>query len=163
MDTLGSMLCRHRARSIAFFTSAVLLTTAAPVLAACGSGDNRAARGARKAAPQGTLVQYKRSGGLAGGTVMVTVRSTGKVIVRPDGHPFKLSRHKLTSLKRAIKRADLPHLPADNRPRQPVSDDYEYWVTANGRTVYSQGAAVPSRLLPLLNRFNSFLTRGRGY
>ncbi len=129
-------------------------TLAAP-LTACNSGQTTppATRSASN------LVAYKRSGGLVGSTLHLTVNRDGRVTASPDGDHFRLGRKQLARLEQAIKGADLADLPADNRPAQRVADGYQFTVTAQGHAVYAEDGALPDRLQPLLSRLDRLLGR----
>jgi hypothetical protein len=122
------------------------------------------AGGAAPAAPSskattGRLVTYERSGGIAGRTVRLVVSRSRRVTGRPGGRSFLLTRTEYRRLAAAIRRADLPHLPARSRPNHPVADGFVYAVSADGRTVHAETGAVPRRLAPLLSRLAHLLGR----
>ncbi len=134
---------------------AILGGALAASLTACASG--QATLPTARSSSQ--LVSYKRSGGLTGATVRLSLSRGGHVTASPDGDDFRLSHKQLARLKQDIRRADLADLPADNRPAQPVPDGYQSTVTAQGHTVHAEDGAIPDRLQPLLSRLNGLLRR----
>lgn len=116
-----------------------------------------AASRAQAAAP--TLVSSTASGGIAGLSTRVVVRTDGRATRkqrRSGTDRFRLDRAELALLRKAIARADLPHLRTSYGPPRDVviSDGITQSVRAGGRTVtVSTGATgVPAGLRALLGR-----------
>lgn len=127
--------------------------------AAAGCGGARAGEGA---------VEFRRSGGIAGETVALTVDADGEARIERDGRTdeFRLDAHRLRELRAALDDIDLAAL-SDAAPGSPSApngkaggggrDLFEYEVTYRGHVVRARDTEVPEELVPLLELLNEIV------
>jgi hypothetical protein len=115
-----------------------------------------------KPPPQNILVEYNRSGGIAGFDDRMVVFEKGDVVYsrRPPDKPgaFNLSPDELAELGEILERADFPSLAPDYPAATPGADYFSYEITYKGRTVTTETGGVPPELVPVIMRLDSLLT-----
>ena len=112
--------------------------------------------------PQATaLVEYHRSGGIAGRTDLLVVRSDGtaRLSRRGTAVDFTVSSDTLQQLRALLAAVDFAHLRAEYLPTRPGADLYEYVVIHEGRQVRTMDTAVPDALQPLLQLLSGLVAR----
>ena len=110
--------------------------------------------------PNGQLVDYRRSGGIAGFEDRLTVSRSGVGVHTPrSGLPrvFRVSPDALADLQRALEAADFPSLDRSYLPTTPIADAFTYTITYLGGTVVASDGAVPTALEPVVAALNRLL------
>ncbi len=148
-----------RAVSIGFRISTVLLMTAcitAVLLAGCVSPPPGG--GGKPPAPD-MLVEYRRTGGIAGFDDHLVIFSNGQAIyARRDGSGiFTLSRDELSELTDLLAAADFPALAPDYPAPSPGADYFSYAITYQGKTVTTETGGVPPALAPVIGKLDYLL------
>jgi hypothetical protein len=106
------------------------------------------------------LVDYHRSGGIAGFEDRLTVSRSGVGVHTPrSGVPrvFRVSPAALADLERALEAADFPSLDPSYLPTTPIADAFSYTITHLGATVVTSDGAVPAPLEPVIAQLNRLL------
>ena len=106
------------------------------------------------------LVDYHRSGGIAGFDDRLTVSPSGVGVHTPrSGVPrvFRVSPAALADLKRALEATDFGSLDPSYLPTTPIADAFSYTITHIGRTVVTSDGAVPAALAPVIAELNRLL------
>ncbi len=109
--------------------------------------------------PPGILVQYHRTGGIAGFNDQMVVFENGQgVFSRTTGSgTFTLTDDSLRELEGVLESADFPSL-APNYPAESEGADYFFYViTYNGTTVTTETGGEPPELVPVILRLDSLL------
>jgi len=119
----------------------VVMVTAALLLAGCA-----------KAGPSETLVEYNRTGGIAGFNDRLVIQANGQATLtrRDQSSEFVLDRDTLTRLQALLDDAQFTQLDAEYRPSGSGADLFTYVITYRGHTVRSMDTAVPEALQPAL-------------
>jgi hypothetical protein len=110
--------------------------------------------------PSGELVDYRRSGGIAGLEDRLTVSRSGVGVHTPrNGVPrvFRVSPAALADLERALEAANFQSLDPSYLPTTPISDAFTYTITYLGGTVVASDGAVPTPLEPVVAALNRLL------
>jgi hypothetical protein len=110
--------------------------------------------------PSGQLVDYRRSGGIAGFEDRLTVSRSGVGVHTPrSGVPrvFRVSPAALADLERALEAADFQSLDPSYLPTTPIADAFAYTITYLGGTVVTSDGAVPTPLEPVVAGLNRLL------
>jgi hypothetical protein len=121
-----------------------------PLLAATATATN----------PARQLVDYHRSGGIAGLDDRLTISRSGVGVHTPrSGVPrvFRISPATLADLQRALDAADFQSLDPVYRPTTPIADAFTYTITHLGRTVVASDGAVPTPLAPVIDELDRLL------
>jgi hypothetical protein len=98
------------------------------------------------------LIEYRRSGGIAGREDRLVIRSDGtaRLTRRGTDVDFSVAADTLARVRALIDSARFSTLRAEYLPARRGADLFEYVVTCQGRTVRTMDTAVPDRLQPLL-------------
>jgi hypothetical protein len=107
------------------------------------------------------LVDYHRTGGIAGFDDRITVSSAGLATRTARGGPpetFQVAASDLHALEQALAAADFPSLPAKSLPRVPVADGFSYEITHLGKTAVTADGAVPAGLTELITVLDRLLS-----
>jgi hypothetical protein len=110
--------------------------------------------------PSGQLVDYRRSGGIAGLEDRLTVSRSGVGVHTPrSGVPrvFRVSPGALADLEHALEAADFRSLDPSYLPTTPIADAFTYTITYLGGTVVASDEAVPTALEPVVAELNRLL------
>lgn len=108
--------------------------------------------------PGERLVDYQRTGGIAGLDDRLTVLRTGLAVRTQRGSQprvFHVPPDDLADLRVALAAADFPSLAPSYLPPVPIPDAFSYEIRHQGRTVVTTDGAVPARLehaIAVLNR-----------
>lgn len=104
-------------------------------------------------APQDSvLVQYRRSGGIAGRTVTLVVSADGgaRLTGRGTVEGFTVPADTLALLRELLGDQALDTLRDLYLPPHPGADRFQYDVTFRGRSVHTEDGAIPAALAPLV-------------
>ncbi len=139
--------------------SAVLLMAgviAALLTAGCIS---RPPGGGEKPPAPDMLVEYRRSGGIAGFDDHMVIFSNGQgIYTRREGSGiFSLSDNELSELTSLLDDADFPALAPDYPAPSPGADYFSYAITYQGKTVTTETGGVPPALAPVIGQLDYLL------
>lgn len=112
--------------------------------------------------PQTTvLVEYHRSGGIAGREDRLVVRSDGTAHLSQRGieADFTVAPDTLAQLRTLLAGIDFASLRAEYLPARRGADLFEYVVVYEGRRVRTMDTAVPDTLQPLLQLLSRLTAR----
>ena len=117
-------------------------------LAACGSP-----------ATSRPLVDYRRSGGIAGFDDHLVIQADGRAVLTRRGarHEFAVKREVLNDLSALLQEADFSRLRGEYLPASPCCDRFDYTVTYKGHSVHTMDGAVPEALAPVLQVLNQLI------
>ena len=146
--------CLSRIISIPGIVSAVLVSLI--ILSGCSSPP---ADGGVKPVPPGILVQYQRTGGIAGFNDQMVVFENGQAVYsRNSGSgTFTLTDTSLNELEDILKTADFPSLAPDYPAENPGADYFSYVITCQGTTITTETGGIPPELIPVIGRLGSLL------
>lgn len=119
--------------------------------------------GCRTVNPQTpALIEYQRSGGIAGQTVRLVVEDDGAARLYRGSDTTKLavSPDTLARLKAMVERLDFDKLRAEYRPPTGGADRFQYDIAHRGERISVQDGAIPPDLQPLIDVLNG-LVRAR--
>ena len=124
--------------------------------AGCSSPPDRSGE---KPPPPEILVDYQRTGGIAGLNDHMVVFDTGDVVyVRNTGSgTFTLAKSSLDELGGVLERANIIYLAPDYPAEQPGADYFYYSITYDGKTVTAQTGGEPPELVPVIMCLDSLL------
>ena len=106
------------------------------------------------------VVEYNRTGGIAGFQDHMVVFGNGQVVYsRKEGAgTFTIPNDSVQSIRDILDNADFPalapHYPAPN----PGADYFFYSITYQGKTITTETGGIPPSLLPIVNRLDTLLT-----
>lgn len=112
--------------------------------------------------PPAVLVDYQRTGGIAGFSDHVVVFSDGQVVysTRTSTGAYILSPGDVEILRGLIRDANFPAL-ADNYPAPaPGADYFTYSIMVGNRVVTTETTGIPDELLPLITNLDEMI-KGR--
>ncbi len=109
-----------------------------------------------KTASSDTLVEYTRTGGIAGLDDRLIVRANGQATLtrRDQRYEFALERETLTQLQSLLDSAQFTRLSGEYLPSRPGADLFTYAITYRGHMVRTMDTAVPEALQPALDLLN---------
>ena len=109
-----------------------------------------------------SLIEYERSGGIAGRTVRLVVQDNGEArfSARGDSANLAVGPDELARLKDLLQQIRFDTLRAEYRPSHAGADRFEYMIVHRGRRIVLQDGAVPPDLQPLIDLLNG-LVRSR--
>ncbi|NYT07602.1 MAG: hypothetical protein GKC05_05025 [Methanomicrobiales archaeon] len=112
-----------------------------------------------KPQPPGILVQYQRTGGIAGFNDQMVVFENGQVVYsRNTGSgTFTLTEDSLGELEELLEAADFPSLAPDYPAENPGADYFFYVITYDGTTVTAETGGEPPELIPVIMRLDTLL------
>ncbi|MDD1677279.1 MAG: hypothetical protein LUQ40_06050 [Methanomicrobiales archaeon] len=108
------------------------------------------------------LVEYQRTGGIAGFNDHLTVFSNGTTFVSRRGDVpvvVIMNQSDLDRLVRLFDDAGFTNLAPDYPPASPGADYFDYRVTYRGKTVHAVDTGVPPALEPVLRALNEIVSR----
>ena len=106
------------------------------------------------------LLEYRRSGGIAGVDDRLIIYADGRAILtRKDiQHEIKLTSSQMSALKRELDEADFRSLETTLKLNSASGYDlFQYELTYQGRTVRTWDGAVPQQLQPIIESLNSIV------
>ena len=110
------------------------------------------------------LVEYRRSGGIAGFDDRLTVYRDGSATlerVRGSSGRYRVGAEDLRALEQALEAARFPELRPEYLPDTPIADGFGHTITYRGRTVRTADGGVPARLEPVLRALSEPSPRRR--
>jgi len=139
------------------------LVVAAWLLATCGAP---ATSSSGQSAAGDVLIQYRRTGGIAGLDDRLTIQADGQAILTRKGgerQTITLDKTTLSSLQATLGEADFLELESQYQPARDIPDAFHYEVSYqvdNGRhTVAATDSSVPEQLAPVLDKLNRIIAR----
>ncbi len=108
-----------------------------------------------------TLIEFQRSGGIAGREDRVVVMSDGTAQLSRRGvaADFRVAPDTLTELRALIERVDFRAMRDEYLPTRRGADLYEYVLTCKGRSIRTMDTAVPAELQPLVQLLGGLANR----
>src|SRR2546422_2568896 len=105
------------------------------------------------------LIEYQRSGGIAGQTIRLVVQDNGaaRLSTLRDSTNLTIGADMLERLKNLVQSVRFDTLRAEYRPSHPGADLFEYILTHRGRRVRLQDGAIPAELQPLIDLLNGLV------
>src|SRR5512135_1368435 len=102
------------------------------------------------------LIDYRRTGGLAGFNDHLTINMDGSAVLqrRNNQVQFTLDQGTLNRLEILFNNASFSKLKKNYSPAQPGADLFEYTLTYRGYTVQMMDTAIPEELQPILQSLN---------
>ena len=112
-------------------------------------------------APGGPLIEYRRTGGIAGFDDQLIIQADGRAELkrRDSEQTLVLSQAELQQLTAVLEQAQFDRLKAEYLPEEEGADLFDYVITYRGHTVHTQDTAVPGALEPVLAALNDLLAR----
>jgi hypothetical protein len=112
-----------------------------------------------KPQPPGILVQYQRTGGIAGFNDQMVIFENGQAVYsRNTGSgTFTLPDDSLGELGNILESADFPSLAPDYPADSPGADYFSYVIIYKGMTVTTETGGIPPELVPVIGRLDSLL------
>jgi hypothetical protein len=110
------------------------------------------------------LVEYRRSGGIAGRDERLVVQTDGTARVSRRGavmSDFEMDADSLAQLRSLLESIEFSSLRAEYLPPRTGADLFEYVVVYRGRKVRTMDTAIPSELQPLISFLSGLLNRRR--
>lgn len=109
--------------------------------------------------PATNLLEYQRSGGIAGMEDRLVIDSAGKAtLTRKDQEvSFSLSADEIKAIQDELEAANFSGLDAEYLPAQPGADLFNYRMTYGGHTVRMVDTAVPEGMQPVMDRLNQLI------
>lgn len=106
------------------------------------------------------LVQYQRTGGIAGFDDQLVIAADGQATLTRRGatSTFTLDKAALAGLTEALDKAGFAGLQAEYLPTGQGADLFDYVVTYRGHAVHTQDTAVPEALQPVLTALNEVIS-----
>ncbi|MCU0632243.1 MAG: hypothetical protein MUC66_04615 [Methanolinea sp.] len=140
--------------------SVILILLAFLIVAGCSEDTTPAGE---KPQPPGVLVEYTRTGGIAGFADHLVVFSDGQVVysTREGSGAFLLSPGDLDLLRGLIRDADIPNLKDEYPALVPGADYFTYILVIGNRTITTETTGVPASLTPVISTLDGMLS-GRG-
>jgi hypothetical protein len=151
MDSEG--IKKERMRGISLGGLAVLLVIAL-MCAGCTSEPSVPQKPSN---PPAVMVDYTRTGGIAGFNDHIVVFENGDVIysTRDRTGGFSLDAEKLHDLEQAFKNAHFTELNSTYPAPAAGADYFYYQITYGGHTVNTETTGVPETLIDIINRMDS--------
>ena len=107
------------------------------------------------------LVEYQRSGGIAGFNDHLTVFSNGTAFLTRRGDvpvTIAMSQSDLDGLTHMFDNAGFANLAPDYPPASPGADYFDYRITYRGKTVHAVDTGVPPALEPVIRSLNEIMS-----
>ncbi|OPX68294.1 MAG: hypothetical protein A4E37_00972 [Methanoregulaceae archaeon PtaB.Bin056] len=110
----------------------------------------------------GVLIEYSRTGGIAGVMDYAVVFSDGWVVYNSIHHGtggFYLGARDMELLRGLIRDADIPGL-LDSYPAPvPGADYYAYRIIVGNRTISTETTGIPAPLVPVITTMDELISR----
>lgn len=106
-----------------------------------------------------TLLEYQRTGGIAGLDDRLVIDSAGKATLTRKGEAtsFTLNADVIKALTDELEAVNFSQLDAEYLPGQAGADLFDYRLTYGGHTVHAVDTAVPEGMLPVLELLNQLI------
>jgi hypothetical protein len=143
-------------RNLYFILIAGILL-ASLLVAGCSS---RPPEGGEKPPAPDILVEYTRTGGIAGFDDHLVVFDNGQAIFsrKQSSGIFTLSNQELGELRNLLDTAGFPSLEPEYPAPEPGADYFQYTITYGGKTVTTETGGVPPNLAPVIGELDYLLT-----
>ena len=108
-----------------------------------------------------TLIEYRRSGGIAGreDQVVILTDGTARLHRRGVAADFRVAPDTLDQLRALLQRVDFRAMREEYLPARQGADLYEYVVIYQDRRIRTMDTAVPPELQPLLQLLGGLANR----
>ena len=105
------------------------------------------------------MLEYQRTGGIAGLDDRLVIQADGKAILtRKDEHSeFELTSRQISTLKQQLEESEFRSLKGIYKPETQGRDLFEYELTYRGHTVRASDGAIPEALRPVLDSLNAIV------
>lgn len=114
-----------------------------------------------KPSPPGVLIEYSRTGGIAGFSDYMVVFSDGWVVYNSTHHGtggFSLENRDVDLLRGLIRDANIPSL-KDEYPAPVQGADYiTYVIVVGNRTITMETTGVPAQMVPVITTMDDLLS-----
>lgn len=110
--------------------------------------------------PPGVLVDYQRTGGIAGVSDHTVVFSDGQVVysTREGSGAFILSPGDLDILRGLIRDADIPSLKDSYPAPQQGADYFTYTLVVGNRMITTETTGIPESLSPVITTLDGLIS-----
>lgn len=111
------------------------------------------------ATPETSLLEYQRTGGIAGLDDRLVIDSAGKATLTRKGQEasFTVSADELKAIQDELEKVNFSGLEAEYLPVNPGADLFDYRLTYGGQTVHLVDTAVPEAVMPVLDLLNQLM------
>jgi uncharacterized protein CbrC (UPF0167 family) len=112
--------------------------------------------------PPVILVEYERTGGIAGLNDRLVIFNNGAAIIsgKAGSHEIALNETELANISELFADAKFPALDSSYTARHGAADVIRYTITYNGKIVVAEDTAIPSALQPVIDEFNRIIITG---
>jgi hypothetical protein len=113
--------------------------------------------------PPGILIDYHRTGGIAGFDDHLVVFENGEAVIstRQSSGTFVLDSGSLKEIKDLLDQVQFTTLNASYPAPSTGADYFSYEITYNGHTVITEDTGVPDRLVPVIRELNEIVSAHR--
>jgi hypothetical protein len=110
--------------------------------------------------PPTVLVDYIRTGGIAGMDDHMVVFSNGQTVftTRQKSGEFTMSAEDRSWVEKLIRQADFPNLSSSYPAPSQGADYFYYTLTVGDKTVLTETTGIPASLAPLISRLEELLS-----
>jgi hypothetical protein len=110
----------------------------------------------------GRVVEYRRTGGLAGFDDHLIVQGDGSVFLSRRGviSEFNLETNTLAQLRRLLDEIDLVAVAQDNNRPAKGADLFQYVIIIDGHEIHAIDTKIPQALQPVLAILDQIIARG---
>lgn len=133
------------------------------MLATCGTS---AIPASDTGADPDIIVDYRRTGGIAGLNDRLVIQADGNAVLQQKGQPdtdFTVDQQTMDDLEQTLQAAAFDELAGVHEPARAIPDAFHYEVVyaANGgrQTVEATDGAVPNDLAPVLDLLNAIISQ----
>ncbi len=119
--------------------------------------------GCARPTASGPLVEYRRTGGIAGFDDKLTIMADGSAEVSQRGKTaqFTLDAATAERLTSLFEKGGFASLRGEYLPSSNCCDLFDYQVTYRGKQVHTMDTAVPEQLRPILDELNRIVQERR--
>lgn len=150
---------KRETRLLGFFVVCVLF--AFPLIAGCTENP---VPSQNKPTPPGVVVEYSRTGGIAGFSDYMVVFSDGWVVYNSTHYGtggFTLEGRDMEILRGLVRDADIPNLKDSYPAPVPGADYFAYTITVGNRTITTETTGIPAPLMPVITTLDEILSSHR--
>lgn len=142
------------------WTSAIIILSAIMIVMVLFSGCiTRPPLNGEKPEVPDILVEYKRTGGIAGFQDQIVVFENGQVVYsrKDNGGTFTVPAETLHRIRALLENADFPALAPHYPAASPGADYFFYSLTYREKTVTTETGGIPPRLEPVIMQLDALL------
>lgn len=142
------------------WTSAIIILSAIMIVMVLFSGCvTRPPLNGEKPEVPDILVEYKRTGGIAGFQDQMVVFENGQVVYsrKDNGGTFTVPAETLHRIRALLENADFPALAPHYPAASPGADYFFYSLTYREKTVTTETGGIPPRLEPVIMQLDALL------